>query len=52
MDGCYVDTGDETDGVYFYCDILLEGESGQWREGMAFTDDAKADYEDLGIKGF
>ncbi len=44
VDGCYVDTGDETDDVHFYCDILLEGESGQWREGIAFTYDAKADW--------
>ena len=29
VDGGYVGTGDETDGVYYYCDILLEGESVQ-----------------------
>lgn len=44
VDGSYVGKGDETDGVYFYCDILLEGESGQWSEGVAFTYDAEEDW--------
>lgn len=43
-DGCYVGIWDETDRNYFTCDILLEGESGQWREEMAFTYDAEADW--------
>ena len=44
VDGSYIGMGDKTDGNFFYCDILLEGESGQWREGMAFTYDAEADW--------
>ena len=51
VDGNYIGMWDETlgrwkepDREYFSCDILLEGESGQWREEMAFTYDAEADW--------
>lgn len=44
VDGCYVGTGDETSDMFFCCDILLEGQGRQWREGMAFTYDAEADW--------
>ncbi|MDE5951789.1 MAG: hypothetical protein K2H12_09445 [Acetatifactor sp.] len=44
VDGCYVGMWDETDSNYFTCDILLEGEGDQWREELAFTYDAEADW--------
>ena len=51
VDGNYIGMWDETlgrwkepDSEYFSCDILLEGESGQWREEIAFTYDAEADW--------
>lgn len=44
VDGCYVGIWDETDRNYFTCDILLEGEGDQWREELAFTYDAEADW--------
>lgn len=44
VDGSYISMRDKTDSEYFCCDILLEGESGQWREEMAFTYDAEADW--------
>lgn len=44
VDGRYVGMWDETDSNYFTCDILLEGEGDQWREELAFTYDAEADW--------
>ena len=44
VDGSYIGIWDETDSNYFTCDILLEGEGDQWREEMAFTYDAEADW--------
>ena len=44
MDGSHIGLGDETDSEYFYCEIVLEGESGQWKEEIAFTYDAEADW--------
>ncbi|MDE6673391.1 MAG: hypothetical protein K2K19_01070, partial [Acetatifactor sp.] len=44
VDGCYVGMWDETDSNYFTCNILLEGEGDQWREELAFTYDAEADW--------
>ncbi len=43
VDGVYMGTEEEADS-YFFCDILLEGESGLWSERLAFTYDAEADW--------
>lgn len=43
-DGRYTGMQEENIDDSFVCDILLEGESGQWREQIAFTYDAQEDW--------